>query len=67
VAPHAPCISWLSSSRDEHDLLLHADVRITAVVAEDHAALALVRGDRPDEHVLRDLDLARPEPRLQRS
>jgi hypothetical protein len=47
--------------RHDHDLALHAEVGIAAVVAEDHAPLPLLGAERADELVVLDLDLGRPQ------
>jgi hypothetical protein len=50
--------------RHEDDLALHADVRVARVVAEDHAAFPLIRGEGSDEKAFSDGDLRRTEGRF---
>src|SRR5215471_13912413 len=49
----------------KYDLPSHTDVRIAGMIAENHGTLALARLRGSNEQVVGNLDLGRPERRLQ--
>src|SRR5262245_45656543 len=62
--------SWVSSSPASMSRIAtkricpgDSEIRLAGMVGEDHRPLSLRDIERPDEEVLRDLDLRGPEPR----
>ena len=47
--------------RDKHNLPLHPDIRIAGMIAENHAAFALLGVARPDKKIIGDLNFRRPQ------